>query len=257
MAKDYRSVERDQVLLLPPSMRDWLPDDHLVWFVIEAVGQLDTAAFHRRARLGGVGRQGYDPDMLVTLFVYAMAHQVRSSRRMERLCATDVAFRIITGDDAPDHTVLARFRQTHEQALAELLTASLLLAAELGFVRFGTVAIDGTKIAANASKDQNRTEAGLRALAERHLAETADTDQAEDEQFGAGNRGDEVPEKLRDRTGRGRRISEALDLVRQRKSADAREAEQERAAGQEYVNKVRTGQNEPVKVSVYEDRCDG
>lgn len=95
MAKGYRRVDRDQPFLLPPSMTDWLPEDHLVWFVIAAVQRMDTTAFHRRAKLGSTGRRGYDPDMLVTLFVYAMAHGQTSSRQIERLCATDVAFRII------------------------------------------------------------------------------------------------------------------------------------------------------------------
>src|SRR5688500_12523497 len=156
MAMGYRPVDRDQAFLLPPSMIDWLPQDHLVWFVIEAVRRLDTTRFHARARLGGVGRRGYDPVMLVTLLVYAMAHGVRSSRQIERLCDTDVAFRIICAADAPDHTVLARFRRHHEGALADLLTATLLLCAELGMVQLGVVALDGTKIAANAARDQNR-----------------------------------------------------------------------------------------------------
>lgn len=236
-------MARDQEFLLPPAITDWLPEDHLVWFVIETVKQLDTTAFHRRAKLGGVGRRGYDPDMLVTLFVYAMAHAVTSSRTMERLCRTDLAFVIICGTDAPDHTVLARFRQTHEQALGDLLTRSLLLAAELGFVRFGTVALDGTKIAANASKDANRTEAGLRAIAQRHLAEVEATDRAEDALFGEDNRGDELPDKVKDRTGRGRRISDALEVVHKRKAAEQQATEEEQARAAEYVAKVRSGDN--------------
>ena len=159
VARTYRPVDRDQEFLLPPVMTDWLPDDHLVWFVIEAVKRLDTSAFHAKAKLGGVGRRGYDPDMLLTLIVYAMAHGQSSSRRIERLCHTDVAFRIICAQDAPDHTVLARFRQHHQAALIGLLTESLVLAAELGMVSLGVVAFDGTKIAANASKDANRGEA--------------------------------------------------------------------------------------------------
>ena len=86
-------MDREQEFLLPPSMTQWLPDDHLVWFLIAAVERLDTTRFHGRAKLGGVGRRGYDPDMLLTLLVYAMAHGVCSSRRIERLCRTDVAFR--------------------------------------------------------------------------------------------------------------------------------------------------------------------
>src|SRR5687767_10182093 len=99
MARTYRPVDRAQQFLLPPSMVDWLPEDHLVWFVIEAVQRLDTRRLHERGKLGGVGRRGYDPRMLLTLFVYALAHGESSSRRIERLCHTDVAFRIICAGD--------------------------------------------------------------------------------------------------------------------------------------------------------------
>ena len=159
---------------------EWLPADHLVWFVIEAVDRLDTSAFHRHAKLGGVGRRGYDPQMLLTLLVYAMAHGESSSRQIERLCHSDVAFRIICAQDAPDHTVLARFRKRHQQALTDLLTQSLELAAELGMVSLGVVAFDGTKIAGNASRDANRSQGHLRKLAEEYLREVAATDEAED-----------------------------------------------------------------------------
>lgn len=228
MARGYRPVERDQQFLLPVSMADWLPEDHLVWFIIDAVDRLDTRAFHTRARLGGVGRAGYDPDMLLTLFVYAMAHGARSSRKIERLCHTDVAFRIICAQDIPDHTVLARFRQEHELALGELLTASLHLAAGLGMVRLGVVAFDGVKIAAAAALAANRGEDGLRKLAEQYLAGAAETDAAEDALFGSGARGDEPPPDLRDRTGRRQRIQQALDQI----AADKAAAEQQRQAGQ-------------------------
>ena len=235
VAKGYRSVDRDQAFLLPPSMIDWLPDDHLVWFVIDAVEQLDTAGLHLRARLGGVGRRGYNPDMLVTLWVYAMAHGVRSSRQIERLCTTDVAFRIICASDIPDHTVLATFRKVHEAALADLLTASLHLCAQLGMVRFGVVALDGVKIAANAAKDANRTEDGLRRLAKAHLAAAEATDTAEDALFGEDNRGDELPERVRDRTHRGRRIRQALDVIDARKAAERAATDAERAAADAYT----------------------
>jgi transposase len=235
MAKEYRRVDRDQAFLLPPSMTDWLPDDHLVWFVIAAVDRIDTMAFHAKARLGSVGRRGYDPDMLLTLFVYAMAHGVSSSRQIERLCGTDVAFRIICAGDTPDHTVLARFRRDHETALEELLTASLLLAAQLGMVRLGAVAFDGTKIAANASKDANRSEAHLRKLAQDYLGKAAATDDAEDALFGEEHRGDELPEDLTDRSRRGERISQALAEIERRKHAESEQTEAERTAAAEYV----------------------
>lgn len=235
MAKDYRPVDRDQAFLLPPSLRDWLPDDHLVWFVIEAVRQLDTCALHARAKLGGVGRRGYDPDMLLTLWIYAMAHGERSSRQIERLCATDVAFRIICACDTPDHTVLAGFRKTHEAALADLLTESLRLCAQLGMVRFGVVALDGVRIAANAAKDANRSEPTLRRLAREHLAAAEATDAAEDALFGQSNRGDEIPERLHDRTRRGQRIRQALDEIRAREAAEQAERDARQAAGQAYT----------------------
>jgi transposase len=228
MARSYRLVDRAQEFLLPPSMVDWLAEDHLVWFVIAAVERLDTSRFHERARLGGVGRRGYDPDMLLMLFVYAMAHGESSSRQIERLCHTDVAFRIICASDVPDHTVLARFRQRHEQALTDLLTESLVLAAELGMVSLGVVAFDGTRIAANASRDANRTEARLRELAEGFVATVAETDVAEDAVFGQTSRGDELPERVRDRTGRGERIAAALAQIEARRRA-AEQAEQERS----------------------------
>lgn len=223
-------------------MMDWLPEDHLVWFIIEAVNRLDTTAFHARARLGGVGRRGYDPDMLLALLVYAMACGQRSSRQIERLCHTDVAFRVICANDAPDHTVLARFRQEHERALADLFTEVLLLCARLGMVRLGVVGFDGVKIAANAAKDANRTEAGLRRLAQQHLAAAAAADAAEDGLFGADRRGDELPEKLGDRTHRGRRISQALDQIAADRAAAAAKAAtgQDRAAG--YEQAVAAGQ---------------
>jgi transposase len=237
VAKWYRPVDRDQAFLLPPSMTDWLGEDHLVWFVIEAVGQLDTTAFHARARLGGVGRRGFHPDMLLTLLVYAMAHGVRSSRQIERLCHTDVAFRVICAGDVPDHTVLARFRRDHETALAGLLTETLLLAARMGMVRLGVVAFDGTKIAANAARTANRSEETLRRLAEQHLAAAAATDTAEDTEHGP-DRGDELPPDLRDRSGRSRRIRQALDeIAAQQAARQAREQAAREQAG-DYLKRL-------------------
>jgi transposase len=195
MAKGYRAVLRDQEFLLPPSMREWLPVDHFVWFVIDAVAVMDMSAFHGRSRLGGVGRRGYDPVMLVALWVYAMAQGVRSSRRIERLCHTDVAFRVVCAGDVPDHTVLARFRSEHEDALADLLTETLVLCARLGMLKLGVIAFDGVKIAASAALDQNRTFEGMRRLAERELGAAREIDAAEDALFGVQVRGDELPEK--------------------------------------------------------------
>jgi transposase len=211
MSKGYRRVDRGQPFLLPPDMREWLPEDHLVWFVLEVVDQLDTAQFHARARLGGVGREGYDPDLLLGLLLYGYCHGVRSSRQIERLCHTDVAFRVLCAQDVPDHTTIARFRQDHQDAVIGLFDQVLLLCARAGMGRFGTVAIDGTKIAANASPQANRRASALRRMAEQIVAEAAAVDAAEDAQFGVDARGDELPATFRDRSGRAGRIRSALD----------------------------------------------
>src|ERR1700749_5334337 len=152
MAKGYRPVDRDQVFLLPPDMREWLPGDHPVYLVIEALGRMDTSAFQAGRRTGGAGAAGYDPDMLVAVLVWAYAHRVRSSRRMEELCRTDVAFRVICAQNLPDHSTIARCRRDFGAAVAGLFTGVLILCAGGGVGPVGTVALDGTKIAASASK---------------------------------------------------------------------------------------------------------
>jgi transposase len=192
MAKGYRPVDRDQVFLLPPDMREWLPDGHPVWLVIDALGQMDTSAFHAGRRVGGAGAAGYDPDMLLGVLVWAYAHRETSSRRMEGLCATDVAFRVICGGNLPDHSTIARFRKDFGEAVPGFFAQVLILCARLGMGRLGTVALDGTKIAANASRAANRTERRLRELAREAVAAHAAADAAEDELYGAG-RGDELP----------------------------------------------------------------
>ena len=133
MALGYRRVDRDQQFLLPPDMRAWLPESHLVWFVIETVDQLDTSGFHERSVLGGVGRAGFDPGMLVMLLVYGYARGVRSARQIARLCEVDVAFRVICAQDAPEHSTISRFRAAHEEAFIRLFAQVLGLAARAGW----------------------------------------------------------------------------------------------------------------------------
>ena len=193
MAKRYRPVNRDQPFLLPPDMRDWLPPDHPVWLVIRVGEHLDTSAFHAQRRTGGAGTAGYDPDMVLTVLVWAYAHGVTSSRRIEQLCGTDVAFKVICGGNLPDHATLARFRAGFPGAIAAFFAEVLALCARLGMGKLGVVALDGTKIAASASKSANRTEGTLARLAEETVARHAAADAAEDALFGAAA-GDEVPE---------------------------------------------------------------
>lgn len=117
VAKGYRPVDRDQVFLLPPNLRDWLPAGHRVWFVLDIVDQLDLSALHAVSKRGGVGRAGYHPDVLVAVLIYAYMHGLLSSRGIERACTSDVAYMVACGRDVPDHTVIARFRQVHQAAL--------------------------------------------------------------------------------------------------------------------------------------------
>jgi transposase len=193
MAKRYRPVVRDQPFLFPPDMREWLPGGHPVWLVISVVDQLDTSAFHAGRRTGGAGAAGYDPDMLLMVLVWAYAHRVTSSRRIERLCQTDVAFRVICGGNLPDHVTVARFRAEFADAVAGFFTQVLVLCARLGMGQLGVVALDGMKITASAAKAANRTEVSLARLAADMVARHGRTDGAEDGLFGAGMRGDEPP----------------------------------------------------------------
>lgn len=132
MAKDFRRADRDQQFLLPVDMREWLPDDHVVWALLEVVDRLDISGLEARYALGGAGRAAYDPRMLLALLIYAYSDGIRSSRQIERLCGTDVAMRVITGMQVPDHTVIARFRQRHQDSVRELFTQVLLVCAKAG-----------------------------------------------------------------------------------------------------------------------------
>src|ERR671911_440579 len=189
MPQNFVACDREQVLLLPPSLREWLPGDHLAWLVLEAVGELDLSSLYRAYRDDGHGRAALDPAMMVALLLYAYAIGVRSSRAIERRCCEDVAFRVITANQAPDHATVARFRVRHQEALADLFSQVLGHCAEAGLVKTGVIAVDGSKFAAAASDSAIRS---YEELAKEILAEAAETDAAEDERFGTA-RGDELP----------------------------------------------------------------
>src|SRR5215212_1803677 len=218
MAQNFVACDRDQELLLPPSLREWLPEGHLAWFVIDAVAQLDLTAFYAAYRADGHGRAAHDPAMMVALLLYAYAIGERSSRRIERRCVEDVATRVICANQAPDHTTIARFRQRHEAALAGLFGEVLALCAEAGLVSVGLIAIDGTKVHANASQHANRDYERLA----REILEQADAvDAAEDEQFGDA-RGDELPPELATRQGRRGWLREAKRRLDEKRAEEAR-----------------------------------
>jgi transposase len=178
------------MLLMPPSLSEWLPEDHLVWTVLGAVDQIDLDRFREAYRLGAAGRARYDRQMLVALLLYAYARGNRSSRGIERACWEDIALKVITGMRTPDHSRIAEFRRRHEREIAELFDDVLALCAEVGLVSVGVITIDGTKIKADASRDQNRD---YRELVGQILREAEETDQAEDRLHGKGRRGDELP----------------------------------------------------------------
>ncbi|MGZ6576680.1 MAG: transposase, partial [Solirubrobacteraceae bacterium] len=198
---------REQAFLMPPSLRDWLPADHLAWFVIESVERLDLAAFYAAYRADGHGRAAYEPLMMVSLVLYAYSTNVRSSRGIERHCRQDIAYRVITGNRVPDHATIARFIVRHERRLAELFTAVLRLCAKAGLVSSGVVAVDGTKLSASASSDSN---VDYDRIAREIIAAAIATDEAEDEQYGDG-RGDELPAGLSTEAARREWLTRALE----------------------------------------------
>jgi transposase len=246
MAYGYRAVQRDQPFLLPPDVRDWLPAGHLAWFVIDAVAVLDVSRLQARVTPAGsaAGRAAYDPRMLLALLVYGYARGLRSSRKIERACTEDVAFRVICAQDGPDHATLARFRRQHfasGQAMGDLFAQVLAIAAKAGLGRLGLVAVDGTKMAASASKGANRTEAKLRELAAQILAEAEETDAAEDALFGDA-RGDELPAELADPATRAERIAAALAQLQAEREAAG--AQRDRQAS-EYLDTTVPGKRRP------------
>jgi transposase len=232
MAYNFRRGDRDQPFLLPPDLRDWLPADHLAWVVRDVVDQLDLGPFLRCYRADGHGHPAYDPRLLLGVLLYAYAIGVRSSRQIERRCTEDLAFRVLAGNQLPDHVTIARFRVRHQQALAGFLVESLKLCAAAGLVRLGVVALDGTKVAANAAntashiqqKIQEKIEAEVAAI----LRQAAQADQREDLQHGQA-RGDELPAALASKAGRLARLRQAKALL-EAEAAERQRRYQQRVA---------------------------
>lgn len=213
---NFVGFDRDQLLLMPPSLAEWLPEDHLAWFMIDAVGQLDLSAFYGSYRDDGWGRAAHHPEMMVTLLLYAYSTGVVSSRRIEQACLTDVAFRVITANVRPDHTTIARFRRRHLAALKGLFVQSLRLCAEAGLVRVGLIAVDGTKIAGAASIDSGRSRQFIDDAVDKMMKDAESADLADD----ASDDDDVPPGVLRGRKARLERFAAAKAVLDERDAAE-------------------------------------
>ena len=222
MGTNYRPYEPDQPFLFPPSLRDWLPENHLAYFISDTLDQLDLSALHQPYQGDGRRNQPYHPTMLVKVLVYAYATGVFSSRKIASKLIDDVALRLLAAGNQPDFRTINRFRQQHLETFGELFVEIVRLAQKMGLVKLGTVALDGTKIKANASKhkamsyqrmkeEEQRLEKEIQQLIEK----AQQTDAAEDELYGPDKSGDELPPELQRREQRLEKIREAKQALEQ------------------------------------------
>jgi transposase len=225
MPQNFLECDREQVLLMPPSLREWLPEDHFAWFVLAAVEQMDLSAFYAAYRRDGHGRAAHEPAMMLALLLYGYAKGKRSSRAIERACVEDVAYRVIAANQRPDHSTIARFRKRHEMALAELFSEVLSLCGDAGLLESGVIAVDSTKLHANASRDQTTD---YERIAKEILAEADAVDREEDERYGEA-RGDELPPHLSTHGGRRAWLRDAKRRHEERRADEARPVPHARA----------------------------
>ncbi|MFC1929831.1 transposase [Chloroflexota bacterium] len=204
MAYNLLMCDREQSFLMPPSLREWLAEGDLAWFIVDAVDQMDLSKFYAAYRSDGWGAAAYDPTMMVGALLYAYCQGIRSSRRIAHALERDVGFRVVAANQRPDFRTICRFRADREKALEHLFVQALRLCRETGLVKLGVVALDGSKVAANASLAANRSHDTLEAEVRRMLEEARKVDAEEDALFGPERRGDELPEGL------GRRVERLL-----------------------------------------------
>ena len=246
MGKTFRSYDMNQQLLLPPDLRQWLRPDHLALYVSDVVEALDLSGILKVYEEGdGRGRPPYHPVLMVKLLIYGYCIGKMSSRKIEQATHDDVAFRVLSCNQQPDHDSIAEFRKRHLPELAKLFVQVLELCQRAGLVKLGHVAIDGTKIKANASKWQtmsyarmSEAEQELAAEVERLLAAAQRVDDEEDKLYGQGQRGDELPAELRNRESRLARIRELkADMEREAREAAEKKAEAAKQRNKEHAQK--------------------
>ncbi len=243
-ATTFRPYNPDQLLLLPPSLEEWLPEGHLVYFVRDVVRQLDLSKIYGSYSGEQGGQPPYDPEMMVSLLIYAYCVGVASSRKIEKATHESIPFRVLTADQHPDHDTIAAFRKRHLEALSGLFVQVLQLCRKAKLVKLGHVALDGTKVRANASKHKamsyermEKSEAELEAEVKRLLEDAQAIDKAEDGRYGRGQRGDELPAELRHKQSRLAKIKEAKAVLEQEAYERAeREREKKKQAGEEGKN---------------------
>ena len=230
MSKTYRPWDPDQSWLLPPSPRDWLPEDDLVYFILDTARVLDISAITRKYEQEERGFPPYHPRMMVALLLYSYTQGVFSSRRIMKRCERDVAWRVLVQDDVPNFRTISDFRKLHLKELENLFVQVLRLCQEAGLVKLGHVALDGTKIKANASRHKamsygrmKEEEKRLRKEMRELLKRAESTDAAEDREHGRGHRGDELPEELARRESRLQKIREARKALEEQAKAQAEE----------------------------------
>jgi transposase len=214
------------MMLMPPSLEEWLEEGHLARFLVDAVEAMDLGALYKKYREDGMGNTAYDPSMMVGVLLYGYCMGIRSSRRLEQLLEQDVAFRYLAANQRPDHATLARFRQENEENLEGLFNEVLRLCAKAGLVKVGIVALDGTKIKAKAALEANRTKEGIEGEVRKMLKEAAEVDEAEDRKYGKDRRGDELPEGLQRSEDRKQRLRECKERLEE----EAKEAKEAQAA---------------------------
>lgn len=251
MGQNFLPDTVNQTLLFPPSLHDWLPDGHLARFVVDVVSALDLAAIYASYReKDGRGQAAYAPEMMVRLLLYGYTTGVYSSRKIETRTYEDVAFRYLTGDQHPDRATLAEFRKRHRTALSGLFMQALQLCAKAGLIKLGHVAIDGSKIKANAGKHKaisykrmTETEVRLKQEIDALLRQAEQTDAAEDARYGKKWRGDELPDELSRRESRLQKIREAKQALEAeaREKAEHEHAEAEKELAKRKEQEKRTG----------------
>jgi len=236
MAKRYRGYEPDQLFLMPPSLQEWLPEDHLAYFVSDLIDDLDLSEIEAVYGDEERGQPPYHPHMMVKVLIYAYCNGVFASRRIEKRLVEDVAFRVLGAGNRPDFRTLSDFRKIHRKAVEGLFEQVLHLARKAGAMKLGRVAIDGSKVKANASKHKamsygrmKEKEQELREEIRRLLTEADRQDEAEDQRYGKDRTGGELPEELRRRESRLERIRQAKRALEEEARRQAQEANKEQA----------------------------